>query len=312
MHQRHITGVIIILAVIILQSCVTSFKYSYEEENLPLFQGDYRIPEVEVEENELVNPSIKVVSFNIEFAQQMDKALELLQKEPLMNADVLLLQEMDEEGTELLAKKLKMNYAYYPAIYHPKYGQNVGNAILTKWDIKESQKIKLPHPSTYPAPLEGKNYIFRKTATVASIDIRGELITFVSTHSAAFNTTQKRREFADAIAAHFHDTDISCAVVGGDFNSLGSADISATVGSFLALDFLWASQFMGMTISKKKPILNAVPKAAFQLDHLFIKGMCVNDFGKVDQQGVSDHLPIWVELEVEPSNLVNTESSASY
>lgn len=297
MQDKHISIYFLLFIFVFLQSCATSYKYSYEEENQPVFKGDYR--QYTNLENNIPYPTIKVVSFNIEFAQNIDEAIGLLSQEPLRSADVLLLQEMDEKGTEKLARNLNMTYAYYPAIFHPKYQKNVGNAILTKWDIKSSKKVKLPHPSTYPAPLEGKNYIFRKTATMANIDIRGDVITFASTHAAAFNTTQKRKEFAQAIAAQMKDNNVQCAVVGGDFNSLGSADIDATVGSFTASDFLWASQDIGMTISEKKPILNIVPVDAFQLDHLFVKGMCINDAGKVDQKGVSDHLPIWVDIEVE-------------
>ncbi len=301
MQSKHIPKVLIIFILTFLQSCATSYKYSYEVENSPVFKGDYR--QYDTLQNGNNHPSIKVVSFNIEFARHIEKAIDLLRNEPLGNADVLLLQEMDEKGTEFLAKSLNMAYIYYPASFHPKYQKNVGNAILTKWNIKNSRKIKLPHPSTYPVVLEGKNYIFRKTATIANIEIRGELITFACTHAAAFNTTQKRKEFAVALASQMNGSNVQYSVVGGDFNSLGSADINATVDAFISFDFLWASQSVGTTISKKKSILSAVPKDAFQLDHLFVKGMCINNSGKVDQAGISDHLPIWVDLEIEKNDV---------
>ena len=91
-----------------MQSCATSYKYSYEEENSPLFEGDYSGQNMICVPGE--NPSIKVVSFNIEFAQNIDEAIELLKQEPLANADVILLQEMDEIGTESIAKSLNMSY----------------------------------------------------------------------------------------------------------------------------------------------------------------------------------------------------------
>ena len=288
-----------------MQSCATSYKYSYEEENAPLFAGDY------IDQNIMCvpgdNPSIKVVSFNIEFAQNIDEAIALLKQEPLVDADVILLQEMDEKGTDSIAKSLNMSYAYYPAIFHPKHGQNVGNAILSKWKIIESHKIKLPHPSSYPAPMKAKNYVFRKTATVAKIEIHGDIIVFASTHAAAFKTTLKKREFAKALASQIQDSEVAYAVVGGDFNSMGRADIDATVTPFISSNFLWASQFIGMTISTKKPILNFFSTDAFQLDHLFVKGMCINDIGKVNQIGVSDHLPIWAEMEVQDRYIGNSD-----
>jgi len=297
MQPKHISGIIFIFIVILFQSCTTSYRYSYEEENQPEFKGDFR--QQTIIENEESYPTIKVVSFNIKFAQNIEEAIVLLQQEPLNTADVILLQEMDEKGTERLAKVLNMSYAYYPAVLHPKHGQNFGNAILSKWTITNSQKFKLPHSGKYLAPFEGKNYLMRRTATIANIDIRGESIAFASTHAAVFNTTEKRKEIAQAIVAQMQDSDVKCAVVGGDFNCLGSADVDATVGTFTSSDFLWASQFLGMTINEIKPILSIIPKDAFQLDHLFVKGMCINDAGKVDQEGVSDHLPIWADLEIE-------------
>jgi endonuclease/exonuclease/phosphatase family metal-dependent hydrolase len=296
MQFKHSYKYLTLLLIIILQSCSTSYKYSYEEKNTPSFKGDYRYQSISPEIN--LASKIKVVSFNIEFSQNIDGAISLLQQYPLQSADVILLQEMDEKGTEEIAKSLCMSYAYYPAIYHPKHGKNVGNAILTKWKIKNSQKIKLPHPSSYPVPFKGMNYIFRKTATVANIEIQGDVITFASTHAAAFNTTQKRKEFAEAIVNELKDSKVDLAVVGGDFNSLGNADIEATSTSFTRSGFHWASENIGITVSTKKSILKPIPSNAFQLDHLFVKGMQVHDIGKVDQKGVSDHLPIWVDLEI--------------
>lgn len=293
MQIRHILILLVTISCCIQQSC-TSYKYSYEEENLPSFKGDYRD---ENSNNESSIKSIKVVSFNIEFANNIDGAITLLGQEPLKSADVILLQEMDEKGTKEIAENLQLNYVYYPAIFHFKHKKNVGNAILTKWDIKDSKKLKLPHPSGYPVPLKGRNYIFRKTATIADIVIEGKIIKFASTHAAAFNTTQKRKEFADAIVDDIHDAKI--AVVGGDFNSFGGADINATANSFTKFGYDWVSQDIGTTISEKKSILKSMPSEAFQLDHLFVKGLEVKAYGKVNQSGVSDHLPIWVDLEMD-------------
>ena len=295
MQFKYSVKYLILLLIIVLQSCSTSYKYSYEEENTPSFKGDYRSFNESPEIN--LSSKIKVVSFNIEFSQNIEGAISLLQQEPLNSADVILLQEMDEKGTERIAESLCMSYTYYPAIYHPKHGKNVGNAILTKWKIKNCQKVKLPHPSTYPKLFKGINYIFRKTATIANIEIQGQVIKFASTHAAAFNTTQKRKEFAEAIVNELKDSKGGITIVGGDFNSLGNADIEATSSSFTTSGFHWASENIGITVSTKKSILKSIPSNAFQLDHLFVKGMHVHDMGKVDQKGVSDHLPIWVDLE---------------
>ena len=54
--------------------------------------------------------AIKVVSYNISFAEHIDLAIQELGE--FEDADVILLQEMDEAGTELVAKSLKYDYVY--------------------------------------------------------------------------------------------------------------------------------------------------------------------------------------------------------
>jgi len=53
---------------------------------------------------------IKVISYNISFAEHIDLAIRELGE--FEDADVILLQEMDEAGTELVAKSLKYDYVY--------------------------------------------------------------------------------------------------------------------------------------------------------------------------------------------------------
>lgn len=297
MQSKHIFKLLVILSLVMLQSCATSYDHSYEKENYPIFEGDHRVKNANPEEDN--QSTIKVVSFNIKFAQNIDEAILLLQKEPLNTADVFLLQEMDENGTIQLAKSLNMSYIYYPATLHPKHQQNFGNAILSKWDIKNSKKIKLPYSDIKPDLFKGKKQVLRRTATVANIDIRGKQITFASAHAAVLNTTKNRKEIAKFIATQIEDPDTKHAVVGGDFNTLGLPDINATAATFADSGFQWASQSVGITVNEKSLFLSVIPDPAFQLDHLFVKGLHIKDVGKVNQKEVSDHLPIWVDLELE-------------
>ncbi|MDF1697982.1 MAG: endonuclease/exonuclease/phosphatase family protein [Saprospiraceae bacterium] len=270
-------------------------KYSYVNLNHPIYTGDFRdTPSF----SDTAQHFIKVVSFNIEFAQHIDEAIELLQEDLLKDTDIFLLQEMDEKGTERLARKLNMQYVYYPSIHHPKHNKNVGNAILTKWNIRSMEKFILPYPSWYPNPLKAKRYIFVKIAAVADIEINGLIFKCVSTHAAAFNTTQKRRDFAEALARRLDYSGADKIIVGGDFNSFGGSDLAATVESFAVLGYEWATKGIGMTISEKKYILKYIPDDAFCLDHIFVKGIQVKNQGKMEQKGISDHLPIWVELKI--------------
>ena len=95
----------------------------------------------------LVAPAtLRVVTFNVEYAIAIDSAIALLRHDPaLRGADVLLLQEMDEPGTLGSPGALGMQYVYYPATVHPVIQRDFGNAILSRWPIVEDEKIILPH-----------------------------------------------------------------------------------------------------------------------------------------------------------------------
>jgi hypothetical protein len=59
--------------------------------------------------------TLRVVTFNIQFARHIDSAMALLATaEPLAGADIITLQEMDAPGTSRIAAALGMSYVYYP------------------------------------------------------------------------------------------------------------------------------------------------------------------------------------------------------
>jgi endonuclease/exonuclease/phosphatase family metal-dependent hydrolase len=90
--------------------------------------------------------TLRIVSFNIEFGVHVDSAIGLLTSDPALRAaDVILLQEMDGEGTERVADALGFWYVYFPAIYHLRTHREFGNAVLSRWPIVEDRKILLPH-----------------------------------------------------------------------------------------------------------------------------------------------------------------------
>jgi hypothetical protein len=54
--------------------------------------------------------TIRLVTFNIQFARHIDSAIALLRAEPLAHADVVTLQEMDAPGTQRIAAALGLSY----------------------------------------------------------------------------------------------------------------------------------------------------------------------------------------------------------
>src|SRR5262245_26042254 len=64
--------------------------------------------------------TLRVVTFNLKWGQEIDRAVELLSRPgPLQDADLVVLQEMDREGTERIGRALSLQYVYVPSTVHP-------------------------------------------------------------------------------------------------------------------------------------------------------------------------------------------------
>jgi endonuclease/exonuclease/phosphatase family metal-dependent hydrolase len=216
--------------------------------------------------------TLRLVSFNIEFSQQVDSAITVLGSDPaLRGADVLLLQEMNQEATERIASALGLWYVYYPAIFHFRTDRNVGNAVLSRWPIVEDRKIILPHVSRFVRT--------QRTATAATIRVGEVLLRVYSTHlgtmgdlAPAARRDQLRAILADA--EHYPRV-----IIGGDMNDAGVGEVARAQG------YAWPTQHGPPTASLGR------------LDHIFVKGLGAPDSAAagtvLDVGGASDHLAVW-------------------
>src|SRR5215208_2358994 len=174
--------VFVILGLILLLAILRAYTArNYLDPNHPFYAGNY------TEENQRTAESLTVVSYNIWFGLDPEQALvelrELQSQRPL---DIILLQEMDELGTEQIARKLKLNYVYYPAAIEPTYHKNFGNAILTRWPILDSKKLILPHRSF--------SNRMNRTATRATIRFHDVDVLVYSIHTESVFTLSRFRE----------------------------------------------------------------------------------------------------------------------
>src|SRR6185503_11126763 len=110
---------------------------------------------------------LRVVSFNIAYAIEIERAIEVLRGSgPLRGADLIALQEMDAPGTERIAKALGLNAVYFPSGVHPKHDRDFGCALLSPWPLVEPRKLVLPHGA--------RGSGLRRAATIATL-VRGAL-----------------------------------------------------------------------------------------------------------------------------------------
>jgi endonuclease/exonuclease/phosphatase family metal-dependent hydrolase len=238
----------------------------------PRFQGGYAPPAPAAE---AADAPIRVVSFNIRFSREIDRALTVLTGDSLRGADVLALQEMDTVAVRRIARTLHLNYAYYPASIHPASGRYFGPAVLSRWPIERSWKVVLPHG--------GWTRGQRRTATAAIVRVGATPLLVYAVHleTPLQITDHERKDQAEAIlrdaAAH-----PGPVVIAGDFNSQG-------IGPFIQHQgYRWPTEHVGPTVSW------------FSWDHIFTRGLHSVRPASVgvvhDNEGASDHHPIWAVL----------------
>ena len=215
-------------------------------------------------------PDILVATFNVEHGLEIEGALEVIRSDPgLREAEVVLLQEMDSEGTERIAHALGMEWVYYPATIRE--GREFGNAVLSRWPIVDDKKLVLPHLAVYGRTL--------RTATVATLDVDGTPVRAYSVHLATpvNQLLEARKQQMEAIVAdaegHPH------VIIGGDMNSNSIPEIARQEG------YLWPTR--------------EGPRTTWfaRVDHILFKGLVPpwSDHSGTapDTGGASDHLPVW-------------------
>jgi endonuclease/exonuclease/phosphatase family metal-dependent hydrolase len=190
----------------------------------------------------------------------------------LRRADILMLQEMDDEGTRRIAEAFGLWYVYYPAIRHNRTRRDFGNAVLSRWPIVSDAKLILPHTSRYAGT--------HRIATAATIRIGRDSLRVYSTHlgtpadvSSGARRNQLRAILADA-------SRYGLVVIGGDMNESDVGDIAREAG------YSWPTE--------------RGPRTTLfgRWDHMYMKGLRTPDSagtGMVSEiRGSSDHRPIWV------------------
>lgn len=219
---------------------------------------------------------IRVVTFNIQFSREIDKAITLLTTAPdLRGADILMLQEMDAAGAHQIAFALGMCYVYYPATIHPSSGRDFGNAILSRWPITNDRKIILPHNGRF-----GRT---QRIAVTGTVTIRGHEIQIYSLHLATWVevTFNHRKDQARAVLEDARRGP-HLVIVGGDLNSHDVGDVFSENG------FAWPTNHQGRTAKTG------------DLDHIFLRGLSLVDSTSTgmirDNEGASDHRPVWIVL----------------
>ena len=247
--------------------------YNYDDPDGPRFDGHYSTT------SDRSADEFNLATFNIQFAENVSTAIDELTRNPaLSDAGVLVLQEMDNTGTDQIAEHLGFDYVYYPGSRH--HGKDFGNAVLSRWPIARDHKLILP----YRNPSNGRIRI----AVAASLETPEGLLHVYSVHTETpWLGPRARLEQAQAIADDAEQFTTPLAI-GGDFNTLEGDSVDATAEIFTDRGYTWATKHVTDTVDS--------PVGAFTLDHIYTKGY---DVLSAHTQGTdaSDHQPVWVVLE---------------
>lgn len=252
-------------AAFLLGGCATN----YPDPSGPRYAGPLPTAPAGVEEAD----TLLVVSFNLELGEAVDSAVSVLTSTPeVRGADLVLLQEMDAEGTRRVAEALGMAWVYYPAIERSSTGRDFGNAILSRWPVVEDEKIVLPYLGVLNRS--------QRIATAATVRVGRRLVRVYSVHLATpvnlgwrYRRAQWRAVLADA-RSHRR------VIIGGDLNSRSLGEEALRRG------FSWPTRDGPRTLLWGR------------WDHLFLRGFSTpgraGSGTVLDNRDSSDHLPVWV------------------
>jgi len=266
-------GKFLIFYGLLLSACRPIHNYLKPDE--PLFTGSY------ADAQYVFNEEIIVMTWNIKYAEKIDEALvELNNVEKLNEADIILLQEMNEEGVDKIAKSLQYDYVYYPASIHNHHGKNFGNAILTKMQISDSQKVLLP----YQNPKNGQ----KRIAVRATIIFNDYEVFVYSVHTETFWLSRRQRGVQLDSLVNNTGNESKYVIIGGDFNTMTPRSVVNLEKRFGRFGLERTSKSAGTTVE--------IGVFRFAMDHIFARNMTVLETGVWRETKASDHFPLWAVL----------------
>ena len=259
---------------IICVACGCGLAQNYDDPDGPRYAGNYAVSPPPARADFLV------VTYNLEYAIEVDTAIAALSTPPLAGADVILMQEMDAAATERIAAALSLAYVYYPSSVH-RNGRDFGAAILTLHPIVADHKLILPHLD----PGEGR----LRTATAAVLDVAGTHVGVWSVHlSTVLLGLGARLEQAQTMiddAAPFAGP----AIAGGDFNTTDPTSADQTIAMFEDAQWAWSSAGTRDSVD--------TAAGSLLLDFVFARGLAAHEAGVFRGDAGSDHRPVWARLE---------------
>ena len=268
-----ICRIVLICLFISVTSCAISDNYNDPE--TPLYTEDYRKDSVSIPD------TLKLISYNIKYSRKPQEALALLDSSSILrDAHIILLQEMQNKDVEMISRNLNCQYIYYPATFHIVAGHDFGNAILSRFELTNPQKIVLPH-------LNPVNKSIR-VAVMGTAHVGSKRIRLVSLHlETPLMHSSKKQDQVQAVLDEIQNQH-QPVIIAGDFNT-AFKNSSQRINSLMTRNG-YSHVTRSLDYTSKFKLL---PFFKFKLDHIYSKNVKIHDSGKVVDFSASDHLPLW-------------------
>jgi endonuclease/exonuclease/phosphatase family metal-dependent hydrolase len=240
--------------------------------------------------------ALRVVTYNVHGISG-EQIAEALRADPVLaHADLVLLQEVSSFGpcSAACAAGVRLGFASMFAPGHQQDGGTSGVAILSRWPLRNPQVIELPYRY---AVINAA----RRIALAATLDTASGPVRIIAVHlENRINPQARITQLAPALA---HARAFAGAVIlGGDMNTS---------------PFLWLGHLIPIPAGIQDDRLDAAVRAAgfdtpvtdvratspwlnMRLDAIYTRGLRAARHGVAVTVRASDHLPLWLDAQLDP------------
>lgn len=241
---------------------------------------------------------LRVATYNVHGQSAAAIARAVAGNRHLRDADVILLQEIEDHAREpdsrpaQLARALGFSHAYAPGHGLPGGGSH-GNAIVSRYPLRDVRVIELSRRHVVVNSA-------RRVAVAATLELGGAELRVYSVHlDNRINPCDRRAQLAPVFADAAGYRGVP-AVVAGDLNTS---------------PFCWLGHLVPVPCGAQDGAVEELARAhgfatpargsgatsvwlGMRLDAIYTRGLAVNAVGVDDDVRVSDHLPLWLDVTV--------------
>ena len=259
----------------------------------------------------------------------------IVEKIKSLNPDIIYLQEADIQSkrsafvdqVQMILDNTDLNYGVYAsqwqADYVPSDGVgkvNSGNAILSKYELKNAERIPLQLISEDPGYVQ--YFYLRRNLLKTTVTVNNKDIVLYGTHTSAYSNDGTRLKQLNLIKEKIDETDTEgkTFILGGDFNTIPPKSVvyehfddaaCDSTSDYYEHGFSGQLDYMQMFYDKYTPAISQVrygttlytqkrffsftsDKDGFwnrKLDYIFTNGEFSGSSGHVHQNGNDDGIP---------------------